>query len=331
MAIINKNILNQFNNKKVLVTGGTGLIGRQLLEILQDNGAIVTSVSLDNLQPVTGVRYIESDLSNFGACLVLTKDQDYVFHIAGIKGSVEVTKSKPASFFVNLLMMNTNVLEACRRNQVQKVVYTSSVGAYSSAEVFREDANREGPPMDMFPGWAKRMAEKQIEAYKIQYGLNNFAIVRPANIYGPGDNFDPNNAMVIPSLIHRIYSGESPLFIWGDGSAIRDFAYSRDVAEGIILALHHGTSGDFVNLGSGEGCTIKRLVETLNSFIPFTYEFDSSKPSGFPKRVMDISLAREKLGYKPSTSLLEGLKQTWNWFVANSDEYLNRKNYFQQV
>jgi len=184
--------------------------------------------------------------------------------------------------------------------------------------------------MDMFPGWAKRMAELQVEAYRIQYGLNNFAIVRPCNVYGPGDNFDPKSAMVIPTLMWRIYNKENPVIVWGDGSAIRDFAYSRDVAEGIILALHHGTKGGFVNLGSGKGCTIKELVEALRTFLDFDYTFDASKPSGFPKRVMDISLARETIDYNPATSLADGLKETWAWFVKNSSEYLKKKNYFKE-
>jgi GDP-L-fucose synthase len=255
---------------------------------------------------------------------------DFVFHLAGIKGSIDVTLSKPASFFVPILMMNTNMLEACRVNKVRKVVYTSSIGAYGSAEVFKESETLETePPMDMFPGWAKRMAEMQVQAYRIQYGLENFAVVRPCNVYGPGDNFDPQNAMVIPSLMHRIYHGEDPLVVWGDGSAIRDFAYSKDVAEGVILALLHGTQGRYVNLGSGQGYTIRELVETLNKFISFKYRFDDTKLSGFPKRVMDVSLAREMLGYNPTTSLLEGLKQTWEWFLKNQEEHLLKKNYFK--
>ncbi|MFH1718674.1 MAG: NAD-dependent epimerase/dehydratase family protein, partial [Planctomycetota bacterium] len=249
-------------------------------------------------------------------------------HVAGIKGSIDVTKTKPASFFVPLLMFNTNTLEACRLNKVRKVVYTSSIGAYSSAEVFREVDNPDGPPMDMFPGWAKRMAELQVQAYRIQYGLENFAVVRPCNVYGPGDNFDPDNAMVIPTLMCRIHNKENPVVVWGDGSAVRDFAYSRDVAEGVILALHYGTGGKFVNLGSGKGYSIKELVETLHEFLEFNYELDTSKPSGFPRRVMDVSLARELIDYNPTTSLLDGLKETWQWFVSNHDEYLRRKNYF---
>lgn len=225
-------------------------------------------------------------------------------------------------------MMNTNILEAARLNKVKKVVYTSSIGAYPPAEIFSEHMGTTDEPMDMFPGWAKRMAEKQIESYKIQYGLENFAIVRPCNVYGPGDNFDPKNAMVIPTLMYRIYHKENPVVIWGDGKAVRDFAFSRDVAEGIILALYYGTKGSFVNLASGEGISIKKLVETLRGFLDFNYKFDPTKPGGFPKRVMDITLAKKIIHYRPTTSLLEGLKETWNWYINNQKEYLLKKNYF---
>jgi GDP-L-fucose synthase len=316
-----------FQNKKVLVTGGTGLIGSEVTSQLLELGSKVKVVSLDNLQNKKDVEFINGDLTDLDLCLEVTRDVDYVFHLAGIKGSIDVTKSRPASFFVPLLMFNTNVLEASRRNNVKKLVYTSSIGAYSAAEVFIETENRDGPPQDMYPGWAKRMAELQIRAYKEQYDLD-WSIVRPCNVYGPGDNFDPNNAMVIPSLMHRIASGENPLKVWGNGSAMRDFAFSRDVALGIIQALHYGTRGDFVNLGSGEGYSVKQLVETLKEFIDFEYEFDISKPSGFPKRVMDISRAREWINYNPQTSLREGLELTWNWFINNRDDYLKRQNYF---
>ena len=229
-----------------------------------------------------------------------------------------------------MLMMNANVLEACRLNKVRRVVYTSSVGAYAEAEVFKEsDYRLDTMPMD-FAGWAKRMAELQIYAYKVEYNLNNFAVVRPSNVYGPGDNFDPVNSLVIPSLMYRIYYKEFPLVIWGDGSAVRDFVYSRDVAEGIILALYHGTNSGFVNLGSGRPCSIKELVETLYCVvgIDFEYKFDPSKPHGVRKRIMDISRARNLINYNPCTTLKEGLKKTWEWFVEHPNEYKMRHNYF---
>ena len=325
-----------FKDKNILVTGGTGLIGRQVVDILCNAGAHVKTVSLDNIKVNDKSEHVYGDLTDFKFCKDITKGIDFVFHLAGVKGSLEVTKTKPASFFVPLLQMNTNMLDSCRINNVKKVVYTSSIGAYSSADLFKEsDYCIEEPPMDMHPGWAKRMAELQIESYKIQYGLNNFAIVRPCNVYGPGDNFDPDNAMVIPSLMYRIFNSNSlePVMIWGDGSAIRDFAYSRDVAEGIILALHYGTDrapGGFVNLGCGRGCSIKELVEILHSFIDFEYEFDVTKSSGYPKRIMDITLAKELIHYNPKTSLLDGLRKTWNWYIKNQQEHLNKKNYFNE-
>jgi GDP-L-fucose synthase len=323
-------VLKDFAGKNVLVTGGTGLIGRQVVNILVDAGAKVRIVSLDKVNVNPKAAHVFGDLTEFAFSKEATRGMDFVFHLAGVKGSIEVTKTKPASFFVPLLMFNTNVLEACRINNVKKVLYTSSVGAYSSAEVFREAENADGPPMDMFPGWAKRMAELQVQAYKIQYGLENFAIVRPCNVYGPGDNFDPNNAMVIPSLMYRIHNKENPVVVWGDGSAIREFAYSKDVAEGVVQALYYGTRGEFVNLGSGKEYAIKELVETLASFLDFKYAFDATKPSGFKRRVMDISRAKEWIHFNPTTSLKEGLQETWEWFIHNQKEYLDKKNYFTE-
>ena len=327
--MVNERVLNSFENRNVLITGGTGMIGSEVVHILCNAGANVRVVSLDDLIVDHRAEHLKTDLTDISVCKDVTSSMDYVFHIAGIKGSIEVTKSKPASFLVPILMLNTNVLEASLANGVKKLVYTSSIGAYSSAEVFKEGENLDGAPMDMYPGWAKRMAELQIKAYREQYGLD-WAVVRPCNVYGPRDNFDPDNAMVIPSLMMRINRGENPVVVWGDGAAVRDFAFSRDVAEGIILAIYHGTGGDFVNLGSGVGVTIKELVETLHRFLDFNYEFDTTKPSGFPKRVMDISRAREWIGYNPTTTLLDGLKETWMWFQQNQKEYLKRKNYFAE-
>lgn len=327
--MLDPKIPRNFRNKKILVTGGTGLIGRQVVQLLCDSGAKVKIVSLDKITVDKRAKHTIADLTSLDTCLKITKNVDFVFHLAGIKGSLEVTLKKPASFFVPLLMMNTNILEASRLNNVKKLVYTSSIGAYRAAEIFIESDKLEGKPMDMFPGWAKRMAELQVEAYKIQYKLNNFAIVRPCNVYGPGDNFDEKNAMVIPSLMGRIRRGDNPVVVWGDGSAVRDFLFSRDAAEGIILALYYGTDGGFVNLGSGKGYSVHELVEALASFIDFNYVFDKIKPSGFPKRVMDIKKAKKVIHWRPSTSLVNGLKETWKWFLVNRDEYKKKKNYFK--
>lgn len=327
MAVEEK-ILKIFENKNVLVTGGTGMIGRQVVAILESAGANIRIVSLDRLKISPKAQHLHGDLTDIRFCMESVKDMDFVFHLAGIGASVKAAQKDVASHFVPMLMMNTNVLEACRKMGVQKTVYTSSVGAYAHAEIFRESEYRiDSMPMD-FAGWAKRMAEAQISAYKTQYGLDNFAIVRPSNVFGPGDNFHPENSLVVPSLMFRINSGESPLVVWGDGSAVRDFVFSADVAEGIINALYYGTGASFVNLGSGKPVSIKELVETLRSFIDFEYEFDPSKPSGAKQRIMDITLARRTIHYDPKTSLRDGLKTTWEWFKANPKEYEKKMSYF---
>jgi GDP-L-fucose synthase len=327
--MIDAAILESFRGKRALVTGGTGLIGRQVVDLLCGVGARVVSVSLDDVKVNPSAEHRKADITDFAVCREITRDVDCVFHLAGIKGSIEVSRSLLASHFVPTLMMNTNILEAARANNVPRLVYTSSIGAYANADVFREaDYTVASEPMD-FAGWAKRVAELQIFAYKQQYGMENFAVVRPCNVYGPGDNFDPATAMVIPSLLARIHSGERPVRIWGDGTAIRDFAYSRDVAEGVILALHHGTKGSFLNLGSGRGFSIRELVEAMHEVTDFEHVYDATKPAGAPKRVMDISRAQAEIGYKPSTSLRDGLRETWTWFLSHQDEHLRKKNYFR--
>jgi len=335
--MLDTNILKCFYEKNILVTGGTGLIGRQIVDILVETGAHVTVASLDDVDTHPKAKKIHADLCDFSTCKRITYEIEYVFHLAGIKASPKITLERPATFFVPLLMMNTNILEASRLNGIGQLVYTSSIGAYGVSEIFRESENSDAPPMDTFPGWAKRMAEKQIEAYRIENGIG-YSIVRLANVFGPGDNFDPENAMVISSLMAKIRRGDNPVVVWGDGSPVRDFLYSKDAAEGIIQALYCGTQtysltqndpqNEFINLGSGVGYSIRELVETLHSFIDFNYEFNMEGAS-FSKRIMDISLARKHLHFEPQVSLKEGLMKTWKWYNDNYNEHLKKKNYFK--
>ena len=240
-----KIIFENFKNKKILVTGGTGLIGRQLIKVFNEKDIKVISVSLDDYKLDDLNEYLYGDLTNLDYCRKITKGCDYIFHLAGIKGSADVTIKKMSSHFVPTIMMNTNVLDSARFNSVNNLVYTSSIGAYENNEIFKEDEyNIASQPMD-FAGWAKRLAELQIYSYKKQYDLKGYKIVRPSNVYGPGDNFDPKNAMVIPSILNRILNKENPLIVWGDGSAVRDFVFSRDVAIGIIQCVNSKYDDDF--------------------------------------------------------------------------------------
>ena len=330
---IKEEFLPFFRNKKILITGGTGLIGREILNyLIHCKTKEIKVVSLDKINlKIKKVKFIYGDLCDFDFCKKITKNINYVFHIAGVKGSVKVTLEKPASFFVPLLMMNTNILEASRINKIKRLLYTSSIGAYANGSKLEEQKIEDGMPMDTYPGYAKRMAELQIQSYKKQYNLKNYYVVRPCNVFGPGDNFDKKNAMVIPSLINKIDVNSSKVEIWGDGKSVRDFLFSRDAARGILLALIKGTGKNlFLNLGSGKGYSIKELVKSLNTFIKFEYFFNKNKASGYSSRVLSMKQSKKILNFKPLYSLNEGLKETYEWYKKNKNQSKYRKNYFSK-
>ena len=322
----------KYENKKVLVTGGTGMIGRQLVDLLVSRGAKVYVVSLDNpigLPP--GVNFLKADLQKFSNCLEVCNGMDIVFNLVGVKGSPKMCKEKPASFMVPMLQFNTNMMEAARLAKVEWYLYTSSVGVYHPAEIFYEDDVWKTFPSenDKFAGWAKRIGELQAEAYKIQYGLNNISIVRPANVYGPYDNFDPENAMVIPSLIRKVHENDV-LEVWGDGSPIRDFIHARDVARGMMYMVENEVS-EPVNLGSGTGVTIKQIVDIIvgNVNKNVSVEWDSTKPTGDKKRILDMSRAKSH-GFETKISIEDGIRETINWFSENKEKIEQRYNVFRR-
>ena len=326
--------MNFFKGKNVLVTGGTGLIGRQLVNLLVNHEAIITIVSLDDPKTAPeGVKFINKDLRIFDNCIEVCKNQEIVFNLVGIKGSPKMAMTKPASFFVPTITFSINMMEAARIMGVERYLFTSSVGVYEPAEVFYEDSVWSSFPSenDRFAGWAKRMGELQAEAYKIEYNWDKISIVRPANVYGPYDNFDPENAMVIPSLINRASSGESPLVVWGDGSPIRDFIHSKDVARGMLLAVEKGIN-EPINLGSGEGVSIKDIAETIAKNVPngpLDLEWDITKPKGDKKRLMDTTRVKS-YGFETTVNLEDGIKETIEWFNKNNQFFKNRYNVFNE-
>ena len=324
--------MNYYKNKKILITGGTGMIGRSLVKSLLSDGADVTIVSLDDFKSDNKeLKFIKSDLREFSNCINLCKNKDIVFHLAGVKGSPDMTKKKPASFFVPTITFNTNILEASRRCNVEKVLYTSSIGVYSPAKNFiEEDVWKTFPSEnDRFAGWAKRMGELQAEAYSIEDGYSKISIVRPANIYGPHDNFDPNNAMVIPSLINKAINSKGILDVWGDGSPIRDFLFADDCADAMKLILEKNITYP-INIGSGNGVSIKKIVEVIVKNLPekkLEINWDTSKPSGDKIRLMNIDKIK-KIGFVPKVDISQGIKKTIEWFKKNKDNYEKRYNSF---
>jgi GDP-L-fucose synthase len=322
-----------YANQQILVTGGTGLIGRPLTEMLLAAGANVTIVSLDDpSRAPEGVRFLKSDLRNFDNCIAACEGQDIIFNLAGVKGSPQMTARMPASFFVPTMQFSINMMEAAFRAGVKRYLFTSSVGVYEPADVFHEDAVWQTFPSqnDRFAGWAKRMGELQAQAYDIQYGWDKISIVRPANVYGPFDNFDPENAMVIPSLIRRAVDGERPLTVWGDGSPIRDFIHSRDVARGMMQIVAQGYNKP-VNLGSGVGVTIREVAEAVAHSMHDECKivWDTAKPSGDAKRLMSTERARS-LGIAPIITLEDGIQETIDWYRENAAVADKRYNAFTE-
>lgn len=328
-----RKFINFYKNKKILVTGGTGLIGMPLVKKLIKFGAIVSIVSLDEKPKIKGkFNFFRSDLRELKNCINLCKGKDIVFHLAGVKGSPLMTKRKPASFLVPTVTFTFNMMEAARRCKVKRFLLTSSIGVYAPSKIFKENSVWKTFPSDndRFAGWAKRLCELQAEAYKIQYNWNSISIIRPANVYGPYDNFDTKNAMVIPSLIKKVLKSKKKLDVWGDGSPIRDFIFSEDVADAMILAVYKKINFP-INVGSGKGITIKSLVETIvksSKKNNIKINWQTNKPSGDSKRLMDIKKATD-IGFKPKTSLRDGINKTIEWFI-NSKVKNRRYNSFTE-
>tara|TARA_R110000787_G_scaffold127895_1_gene239549 strand:- start:4712 stop:5683 length:972 start_codon:yes stop_codon:yes gene_type:complete len=319
-----------FKNQKILVTGGGGMIGRSLVEMLYQKGAKITIADLT--EPIglpNDIDYIKVDLRYFDQCEKICKGMDYIFNLVGIKGSPKMCAEQPVDFMVPMLQFNTNMMEAAARANVKWYLFTSSVGVYAPADVFKEDSvwSTMPSPNDRFAGWAKRIGELQAEAYGIQYGNKNISIVRPANVYGAYDNFNPANAMVVPSLVRKAQENEE-LEVWGDGSAIRDFIHCDDVAKGMIFAVENKIT-EPINLGSGKGYSIKQVVEMVvkhcGKDLPIKWLTD--KPSGDALRLFDMTRAKS-YGFDISVDLDEGIKRTTDWFINNKGILDKRYNAF---
>ncbi len=325
---------NFFNNKRVLVTGSTGMIGISLIKLLLKKSVkSIISVSLDDFKPSDSrIKHHKLDLRFFSQCMEVCNDVDIVFHLAGIKGSPAMTAKQPASFFVPTLMFSINMMEAARRCRVKHYLFTSSVGVYSPAEIFYEDDVWKTFPSenDKFAGWAKRMGELQSECFQIEYGWNEISIVRPANVYGPNDNFDPKNSMVIPSLIKKTFDSKESLEVWGDGSPIRDFIFTDDVARGMIFVVENSIK-EPLNLGSGMGYKIKDLVEMIIKYSGKKLDIVwlKDKPQGDKKRILSMEKA-SSLGFKPLISLEKGIDLTIEWYKKNKSNLGVRYNSFKE-
>lgn len=319
-----------FKNKKVLITGGGGMIGRSLINLLLNKECEIYIADLTT--PVDlpeGVIHLQVDLRFFDNCLDICKGKDYIFHLAGVKGSPQMAKDQPVDFMVPMLQFNTNMIQAAYESNVDWFLYTSSVGVYSPANEFFEDSvwSTFPSPNDRYAGWSKRMGELQIETYKIQYGFDRFSIVRPANVYGPYDNFNPKNAMVVPSLIRKANENDV-MDVFGDGTAIRDFIYADDVARGMLFAVENKIT-EPLNLGSGKKHSISDVVNLVIKYSSKenTINYSSSGSVGDDIRLFNTDRAKS-YGFEPQVSLEDGIKKTTEWFLNNKEILDKRYNPF---
>lgn len=317
------------SGKKVLITGGTGMIGRELVKLLNQCGAITYVVSLDPQPDIQCHKFIKMDLREFHDCRWIMEGMEVVFHLAGIKGSPKMCKEKPARFSVPMMQFNLNMMEAAMMEGVEWYLYTSSIGVYHPEDVLKEHRVWETFPSehDKFAGWAKRMGELQAEAYAIELGKKNISIVRPANVYGSYDNFDPNTAMVIPSLIAKCDASEE-IEVWGDGSQIRDFIHARDVAKAMLFVVEKEIT-EPLNVGSNTRTSLKEVVECITqTFSPARkVRWDTTKPTGDAVRVLD-SNKLVQYGFWYDVPLQKGIQETIEWYMNNKSVASHRYNPF---
>ena len=282
--------------KIILVTGSNGMIARELIELLKEKEPDAT-IRLADLSMGLNLRY-------YDVCLDVMKGVSDVYSMVGIKGSPKKTKEKPASFFVPMLQFNTNLLEAARKAGVKKFLYTSSISVLN-------------PQTDLYPSFAKKAGEMQIDAYKIEYPEfgNNCIIVRPANVYGRYDNFNNMEAMVVTSLIRKSLT-ENVIEVWGDGSELREFISAKDVAKGCILAMDKMPSMP-INLGAGEMHTIKELAEILSEASGKEIKYLTTEQKGDKKRVVFEDKNQGDIGFKATDNFKDSILEAYEYAKSN--------------
>lgn len=306
-----------FNNKRILVTGGAGFLGSYVVEKLQQRGC----------KNIFIPRSKDYDLVRMDAVKKLYKDSnpDIVIHLAAQVGGIGANLKNPGKFFYNNLMMGVQMMEEGKNFGIEKFVTIGTICSYPKLTPvpFKEEDLWNGYPEETNApyGLAKKMLIVQSQAYRQQYGFNSINLLQ-VNLYGPGDNFDPESSHVIPALIKKFIDAQSypqpqpTVTVWGTGKPTREFLYVEDAAEGILMAVEKYKKSDPINLGTGFEISIKDLVELIAKLTEFNGKiiWDSSKPDGQPRRMLDTSKAFRKFGFRAKTSFEKGLKKTIEWY-----------------
>src|SRR6266545_2657710 len=306
-----------FPYKRVLVTGGSGFLGRYVVNRLQQfRGLEVLVPSHREYNLVEG-----SDVER----LLSATRPDLVIHLAAVVGGIGANQKNPGKFFYENLMMGVQLIEQARLHDVQKFVATGTVCAYPkfTPTPFREEDLWNGYPEETNApyGLAKKMMLVQSQSYRQQYGFNSIFLL-PANLYGPGDNFDLETSHVIPALIRKCIEAREneDAFVeaWGTGNASREFLYVEDCAEAVVRAAAAYDESEPVNIGTGSQIKISDLLQLIARLTRFEGEirWQHDKPDGQPRRRLDVSRALEKFGFHAQVRLEEGLRRTIDWYEA---------------
>ena len=305
----------ELSNTRILVTGGAGFLGRQVVEQLLKAGA--------QSEKITVPRSHEMDLRYADKCQQVVEKQDIVIHLAAHVGGIGLNREKPAELFYDNLMMGTQLIHAAYQAGVEKFVCIGTICAYPNLTPvpFKEDDLWNGyPEVTNAPyGIAKKALLVQLQAYRHQYGFNGIYLL-PVNLYGPEDNFDPSSSHVIPALIRKVHeaqqTGEKKLPVWGDGSPTREFLYSTDAARGIVMGTQFYNDPEPVNLGTGYEISIRDLIELICELMEFEGEivWETDKPNGQPRRCLDTQRAKEAFGFTAQVDFKQGLKNTIDWY-----------------
>lgn len=308
-------------DKKVIVTGGAGFLGKFVIKKLEERNCkniFVPEIEEYDLRKLEVIRkmYIEADA-------------DIVIHLAAVVGGIGANRENPGSFFYDNLIMGIQLIEEARHAGIEKFLALGTICAYPKfTEVpFKEENIWEGYPEETNApyGLAKKMLLVQSQAYRQQYGFNSIFLL-PVNLYGPGDNFDPKSSHVIPALIKKFYdakiNNKPEVEVWGTGKATREFLYVEDCAEALVSATEKYDKPDPVNIGAGFEISIKDLANKIRGIVGFKGElaWDKTKPDGQPRRSLDIAKAKNEFGFKARINFGEGLKNTIEWYIENRNK-----------
>lgn len=305
-----------WRGKKIVVTGGAGFLGSHLTKELKRKGS-------DNIFIPRSKDY---DLRDKLICKKVVKGADIVIHLAANVGGIGLNQAKPGELFYDNLMMGVNLMEEARLAKIEKFVGLGTICEYPKFTPlpFKEDDLWNGYPEETNApyGLAKKMLLVQTQAYRQQYGFNAIHLM-PVNLYGPGDNFNPESSHVIPALIKKFIEGKEEkkksVEVWGDGNATREFLYVEDAARAIVMAAEKYNKSLPVNIGSAFEISVANLAQLIKKLIGFKGEiiWDKSKPNGQPRRKLNTTRAEKEFGFKSSTDFNKGLKKTIKWYLKN--------------